>query len=147
MTAPDWKRQDDALCKGESLVLFFGVSGERQPERDVRERKAKAICAQCPVRAACLEYALSQPERFGTWGGLNEDERAAGRRRRMRRASSAGISAAPEQVVEPEKHCTGCDTWLPETVFARDLTKRDGLHAWCRACANKERQRGKQAVA
>ena len=67
--------------------------GERQPERDIRERKAKAICAQCPVRAECLDYALSRPEKYGTWGGLNEDERASERRRRMRRAASAGISA------------------------------------------------------
>jgi WhiB family redox-sensing transcriptional regulator len=147
MTAPDWKWQNRAACRGESLVLFFGVDGERQPERDVRERKAKAICGGCPVRTLCLDFALSRPEKYGLYGGLNEDERASVRRRRMRRADLAGVSAAPEQVVEPEKYCTGCDTWLPETVFARDLTKRDGLHAWCRACANKERQRRKQAVA
>jgi hypothetical protein len=60
-------------------VLFFGPDGERQPERDVRERKAKAICAQCPVRTECLDYALSRPEKYGTWGGLNEDERASER--------------------------------------------------------------------
>ncbi|MFD1118840.1 WhiB family transcriptional regulator [Sphaerisporangium aureirubrum] len=91
---PSWGWQDDAACRGEDLVLFFGPDGERQPERDIRERKAKAICAQCPVRAECLDYALSRPEKYGTWGGLNEDERASERRRRMRRAASAGISAA-----------------------------------------------------
>ncbi|GAA3440637.1 MULTISPECIES: WhiB family transcriptional regulator [Streptosporangiaceae] len=90
---PSWGWQDDAACRGEDLVLFFGPDGERQPERDIRERKAKAICGQCPVRAECLDYALSRPEKYGTWGGLNEDERASERRRRMRRAASAGISA------------------------------------------------------
>ena len=84
---PSWGWQDDAACRGEDLVLFFGPDGERQPERDIRERKAKAICAQCPVRAECLDYALSRPEKYGTWGGLNEDERASERRRRMRRAA------------------------------------------------------------
>ncbi|HEX3827166.1 MAG TPA: WhiB family transcriptional regulator, partial [Sporichthyaceae bacterium] len=37
----------------------------------------------------CLNYALSRPEKYGVWGGLNEEERAAERRRRMRRANAA----------------------------------------------------------
>ena len=90
---PDWNWQDFAACSGEDLVLFFGPHGERPPERDVRERKAKEICAQCPVRSECLSYALSKPERYGFWAGLGEDERDSERRRRMRRAATAGVSA------------------------------------------------------
>ena len=59
------------------------------PEREIRERKAKQICMGCPVRTECLDYAVSRPEKYGTWGGLNEDERASERRRRMRRANAA----------------------------------------------------------
>jgi len=70
-------------------VLFFGPDGERQPEREIRERKAKQICMGCPVRTECLDYAVSRPEKYGMWGGLNEDERASERRRRMRRANAA----------------------------------------------------------
>jgi WhiB family redox-sensing transcriptional regulator len=81
--------QDAAACHDENLILFFGPDGERQPEREIRERKAKAVCAECPVRAECLNYALSRPEKYGVWGGLNEEERAAERRRRMRRANAA----------------------------------------------------------
>jgi WhiB family redox-sensing transcriptional regulator len=77
---PNWGWQDDAACRGEDLLLFFGPDGERQPERELRERKAKAIC---------LNYAVSRPEKYGTWGGLNEDERSSERRRRMRRANAA----------------------------------------------------------
>ncbi len=84
-----WGWQDSAACRGEALSLFFGPDGERQPEREIRERKAKAICAQCPVRQECLDYAVSKPEKYGVWGGLNEDERAAERRRRLRRARAA----------------------------------------------------------
>jgi WhiB family transcriptional regulator, redox-sensing transcriptional regulator len=86
---PNWGWQDDAACRGKDVVLFFGPDGERQPERDIRERKAKAVCAACPVRAECLSYAVGRPEKYGTWGGLNEDERSAERRRRMRRANAA----------------------------------------------------------
>jgi WhiB family redox-sensing transcriptional regulator len=86
---PSWAWQDAGLCRGKDIVLFFGPDGERQPEREVRERKAKAVCAACPVRADCLTYAVSRPEKYGTWGGLNEEERASERRRRMRRANAA----------------------------------------------------------
>jgi WhiB family transcriptional regulator, redox-sensing transcriptional regulator len=85
---PGWGWQERASCRGEDVVLFFGPDGERQPERDIRERKARQICAACPVRAECLTYAVSRPEKYGIWGGLNEDERAAERRRRMRRANA-----------------------------------------------------------
>jgi WhiB family redox-sensing transcriptional regulator len=89
MPRPNWGWQDDAACRGKEVVLFFGPDGERQPEREIRERKAKTVCAACPVRTECLGYAVSRPEKYGTWGGLNEDERASERRRRMRRANAA----------------------------------------------------------
>jgi WhiB family redox-sensing transcriptional regulator len=97
---PSWAWQDDAACHGEDLILFFSPDGERQPERDRRERKAKAICAQCPVRNECLDYALSRPEKYGTGGGLNEDERASERRRRQRRTTA--VRAVETQERQPE---------------------------------------------
>lgn len=83
----DWKWQDGAACRGESIVLFFGPEGERQAEREIREAKAQQVCMGCPVRTDCLDYAVSRPERTGYWGGLDEDGRARERRRRMRKAS------------------------------------------------------------
>ncbi|WP_443029626.1 WhiB family transcriptional regulator [Spirillospora sp. NBC_01491] len=87
-TRPSWGWQDAAACRGKDLVLFFGREGERAAEREVRERKAKKICEGCPVRTDCLDYAVSRPEKHGTWGGLDEDERVAERRRRTRRAAA-----------------------------------------------------------
>src|ERR1035438_6701936 len=84
---PNWNWQDNAACLGSGALLFFGPDGERQPEREIREREAKAVCDGCVVRADCLAYALSRPEKYGTWGALNEDERASGRRRATRRAN------------------------------------------------------------
>ena len=67
-----------AACRGpESTVFFPPASGERREERDAREAKAKQICAECPVQAECLEYALGIKEPHGIWGGLNEQERHA----------------------------------------------------------------------
>lgn len=87
--AGGWGWQADAACKDENLTLFFGPDGERQPEREIRERRAKKVCARCPVAAACLDAAINRNESAGVWGGLGEDERAAERRRRMRRANAA----------------------------------------------------------
>ena len=53
------------------------------PEKGGSTREAKRICGVCEVREECLEYALSNDERFGIWGGLSERER----RRLKRRAS------------------------------------------------------------
>lgn len=36
---------------------------------------ARKICADCPVKQACLEYALVQRIDHGVWGGCSERER------------------------------------------------------------------------
>jgi WhiB family redox-sensing transcriptional regulator len=74
----DWTYgwQFDAACRGEDAALFFAPNYfERREEKGAREAKAKAICAGCPVRAPCLDYALRVREGHGIWGGLNELER------------------------------------------------------------------------
>ena len=48
---------------------------ERKDEKLAREARAKAICATCPVRDPCLEYALRIREPHGIWGGMSESER------------------------------------------------------------------------
>lgn len=90
---PDLGWTERAGCRGEDIALFFGPDGERQPERDIRERKATAVCASCAVRLECLTYAMSRPEKEGVWGGLGEEKRATERRRWMRRPSHSGVRA------------------------------------------------------
>jgi WhiB family redox-sensing transcriptional regulator len=57
-----------ALCQGVNPDLFF-------PPRGGDTREAKQVCAVCPVRVECLDYALELGEKFGIWGGLSERER------------------------------------------------------------------------
>ncbi len=66
--------QSDSLCAQTDPEAFF-------PEKGGSTRDAKKICASCEVRAQCLEYALSNDERFGIWGGLSERERRKLRKR------------------------------------------------------------------
>lgn len=79
----DWQHQ--GLCRAEDGAVFFPPSHfEHKPDREAREAKAKAICAQCEVRGECLEWALAIREPYGVWGGYSETERKqilAGKRR------------------------------------------------------------------
>ncbi|HEY1324318.1 MAG TPA: WhiB family transcriptional regulator [Streptosporangiaceae bacterium] len=72
-------------CRTADPDLFFGPDAERVTDCKARVAKAKAVCAGCPVREACLAYAMAAGEPYGIWGGLTEDERRA--LRRQRRAS------------------------------------------------------------
>ena len=72
---PEWAA--DALCAQTDPELFF-------PEKGGATWEARRVCAGCPVRAECLDYALAHDERFGVWGG--ESERS---RRRLKRAGGA----------------------------------------------------------
>ena len=65
-----------AACRGPQSAVFFPPSHfERKDEKESRELRAKAICATCPVRKPCLDYAIRIREPHGIWGGLNETER------------------------------------------------------------------------
>ena len=68
--------QAKAACRGPQAAVFFPpTSFERKDEKEIRESRAKAICATCSVRRPCLDYALRIREPHGIWGGLNEVER------------------------------------------------------------------------
>ena len=70
----DWQQQ--GLCRVEDATVFFPPAHfEHKPEREARESKAKAICARCPVRLQCLDWALATREPHGVWGGCSESER------------------------------------------------------------------------
>jgi WhiB family redox-sensing transcriptional regulator len=78
-TTEEWRL--DALCAETDPDAFF-------PEKGGSTREAKRVCTGCPVRAACLDFALANDERFGIWGGLSERER-----RRLRLLGHAPLSA------------------------------------------------------
>ena len=69
MLAERWEDSDEvraeALCNdgtGNLTALFFSEQLD-----DIA--RAKAICAECPLREACFESALARREPYGVWGG------------------------------------------------------------------------------
>lgn len=77
MTAPleeeSWR--DYAACLEVYADAFYPHKYDRASCRE-----AKAICANCPVDAECLEAAFEVDEPFGIWGGLTPRERDVIRR-------------------------------------------------------------------
>ncbi|MBW3603180.1 MAG: WhiB family transcriptional regulator [Actinobacteria bacterium] len=68
--------QQHGLCRAIDSDVFFPPPWfEHKPDREAREARAKRICARCPVRLPCLDWALATREPFGVWGGRSESER------------------------------------------------------------------------
>ena len=71
MKSPKWFNK--ASCKGLDTSLFFGEG------HDVGVTTAKEVCADCPVRIECLDYAVELKEYdFGIWGGVAPQNRRPG---------------------------------------------------------------------
>jgi WhiB family redox-sensing transcriptional regulator len=60
----DWTMS--AKCRGMEDGLF--------PEA-ADQKRARLICAGCPVRYECLAEALDNKIEWGVWGGMTERER------------------------------------------------------------------------
>lgn len=58
-----------APCDGYSEE-FYADSEDR-----MSLKMAKFICAQCPIKQECLDYAMAAQEEYGVWGGLTAEER------------------------------------------------------------------------
>jgi WhiB family transcriptional regulator, redox-sensing transcriptional regulator len=69
-----------ALCKGQDPRLWFPGTPGQPGQLSGAVRRAKALCAACPARAQCLEWAIKANEAEGVWGGTTPAERAAIRR-------------------------------------------------------------------
>ena len=74
----EWMR--DAACTSADPEAWY-------PPKGSSTREAKQVCngksgwPACPVRRECLEYALSNDDRFGVWGGKSDRERRKLKRR------------------------------------------------------------------
>lgn len=66
-------------CLGTETDIFYPEEGDEDGALE-----AKAICAVCPVREACLELAITRREKIGIWGGYTERERRRLIRQRKR---------------------------------------------------------------
>lgn len=112
---------DRAICHGADPELWFPIGYGNEFTTQIDE--AKAICADCPVREACLNEALSN-HLGGIWGGTTDEER---RNIHYRRHATAGASA-------PSKPCSTCREDKPLTDYYPDQRASDGRQGRCKTC-------------
>ena len=76
-----------AACRSHDPELFFPIGKAGLGQGEIQ--RAKIVCAGCPVRQSCLDFALETGQEFGIWGGYDEDERRVLRRSRRRMGTAA----------------------------------------------------------
>lgn len=95
---------------------------------------AKSVCKPCPVRAACLDYAVAHRERYGIWGGLEVRERWAVAELRqgrtgLRRCVACGQEKPATEFrlnrAGPRTRCVPChDEYMRPVTAARNARRR-----------------------
>jgi len=148
---------EEAACAGAPLEWFHP---DRGPGAPAAIRRAKAICAQCPVDKKCLEYAMATEApayRHGVWGGLSAFEREVlfdGRREVPRCRNGHSLVDAPRnekgrrvcvlcrEARERSRptHCRHGHPWTPEN---RVPGSRGGTA--CRECSREAVRRYRKA--
>jgi WhiB family transcriptional regulator, redox-sensing transcriptional regulator len=81
----EWRAS--GACVNADPDLFFPIGAGQWGARQIR--RAQQICAQCPVRRQCLEFAIDVGERHGIWGGATPEERQRARRNQLARRRRA----------------------------------------------------------
>lgn len=129
MVAPNrWPQQ--GLCVGDDPEKWFPVHG-----KDPNLAASRMICAACPVKLQCLEFALETQSDDGVFGGLSGAER-------VRLRSERGIKK-PRQVRDVKPHGT-------MAAVARHERAKEKLCDLCRpvktANDNERKKRRRAAV-
>jgi WhiB family transcriptional regulator, redox-sensing transcriptional regulator len=98
---PDFRHL--GACRIEDPDLFFPVGDTKTKDTPgwLQAQEAKKVCAQCPVAARCLQWALDRGEDHGVWGGMSEHERRALKRRNTRQETEV---QAEVEVPAPRQH-------------------------------------------
>ncbi|MFJ9753042.1 WhiB family transcriptional regulator [Streptomyces chartreusis] len=76
----DWRSSAACTRPGVDFGIFFAPPRGRVPR--TWDRRAKAVCASCPVVSECLTVALDNREATGVWGGRTPKERRSLLKRR-----------------------------------------------------------------
>jgi WhiB family redox-sensing transcriptional regulator len=71
---PDFFEKGEPSCRQMDPDMFF--PDPEKPNATYLAQAAKSVCSTCPYVVECLEWALSNDEIWGVWGGTTERERS-----------------------------------------------------------------------
>lgn len=89
VNSPEWFNEDQP--EKQAKCVAFPATEDYDPwyvETEEESEDAKAICngtydgRPCPLLSSCLEFAMTNNERYGIWGGMTPEERASLRKER-----------------------------------------------------------------
>lgn len=127
LAAPvDW--MVEALCAQTDPEVFFPEKGGGTGRVT---NLAKTICAGCPVRQQCLDYALDHDIDYGIWGGLSAQRRRPLQRAR-RATSTVRTCVNGHQRPVDEKCCRQCrrEAWQRYNADPDVKARRADQHRW-----------------
>lgn len=107
-------------CRDSAIEFYTDDAAER--------RAAKAVCSDCPVQGACLDFALRNDEQFGVWGGMTPTERTRERQRRQA-AVTAEERAATQVAPEERSEQLAAPRVMPTIPRSRGRNRRPWYHA------------------
>lgn len=125
MNSDDWIK--DAPCAQpvptndsvEPRKIDFYSSNEDE------QKRAKAVCVECPFRLQCLQFALDGKERYGVWGGVGAEE--------LRRNQAINIDGEAHVTKNRPIRCSYCGPYSTSKLIAVDR-KRTRTHIECSVC-------------
>ena len=88
-----------AACRGLDVELFYPLGRPGSPGYVRQSAEARAVCADCPVRAVCAASAVAEGDDVAIRGGLDPAQRRALRvplRRRQVAARLAELARADD---------------------------------------------------
>lgn len=148
--AGQWR--DRAACRGSDPELFFPTA-QAGPMYDGQVARAKAVCARCPVRTTCLEFALSAlPD--GVAGGTTPAERRGlggrpgrGRgRRSIDEPDAIGASASRREVCAAGRAALRTGRAVPAVAREFGVTERTAYRWAQQVRAQQTQAHGAQAL-
>jgi WhiB family redox-sensing transcriptional regulator len=107
-------------CHGRSDLFVHPV---RRTPHKAAATEAKALCTQCPIRAACAEHAIRRGETDGIWGGLTPAER------RARVRPDCGTESGWRSHVQRGESCLTCREAHDDRLRAQRLKRLAHEHA------------------
>ena len=90
--ATDWRSA--GACLTADPDLFFPIAVGTFASKQIA--RAQRICAGCPVKQQCLDFAMRTRELTGIWGGTTPEERVRALRARQRGPARGPAREMPE---------------------------------------------------
>jgi len=124
---PDLEWMLRGACRDSDPALFHHPDGERGQARAERIAQAQTICASCPAFDDCAEYVEATRDKYGTWAGEGELERAE--RWAMEDKGVAPRSRRHGHLVSPTGAYSVIAAWRASGRPIKDLATAAGLDA------------------